>query len=125
MRTWFFALAFLAAFAAGCQPQQQAAGLQIAAYDRALRDAGLHDIRFEKNTRLPPQVQAVAAADVYLAGQHLLICQWAPPKKGEEYRAYFDGYKAQKYTILTNDNLVLVAEPNVQQEILDAFTNLR
>ena len=112
--------------AAACQPQAPKQGLTIADYQNALRDAGMHDVRFERNVQLPKDIIAtVGAADVYVAGQHELIVQRAPGKKGDEVKGFFNGYIVQKWNFYTNDNLILVTEPNVQKELVEVFQQLR
>lgn len=124
MRSLFIFFAFVFTLAA-CQPGNQRVGLTVDDYVRALRDAKMHGIRVEPNRKLAAAYKAPQAVDVYIAGQHFIVIEGMPDLDAKVYESLLRGYEQQKWTVHYNKNLVLVAEPETQKTVIEAFENLR
>lgn len=122
MRWLLFVFLFTAV--AACQPAAQQTGLTIDDYVRALRDRQMHDIRVEPNRKQASSLKAVQAADIYIAGQHLLVIQGEPTLDASKYAGLLQGYTAQQWNVLYNRNLAFVAEPETQKSLIEAFQEL-
>lgn len=110
---------------AACQPGGQKTGLTIDQYVGALRDAKMHGIRVEPNRKLATAYKAPKAVDVYVAGQHFIVIEAPGEVDAKVYDAPLRGYAQQKWTLHYNRNLALVAEPETQKTVIEAFEGLR
>lgn len=123
MRSVLMLLSFVFSIAA-CQPGGQQQGLTVDQYVGALRDAKMHGIRVEPNAKLAAAYKAPKAVDIYVAGQHFIVIEAPGDVDAKVYDAPLQGYAQQKWTLRYNKNLALVAEPETQKTVFDAFEGL-
>jgi hypothetical protein len=121
LSVFLFAIFFLVA----CQQREGEVNFTVKDYVQALKNAQMHNIRTERNKKLKEQMDVAEAADVYVGNQHVIIIQAGPGIEGRRYGGMFEGYSNQGWTREANGNLLLVAEPETQKELIEVFQSLR
>ncbi len=118
----FLVVVLLLSFTA-CTAQQKAPGHTVEDLVSAMRLRDVHRIRIEPNPK-QTKLLKTRVVDMYVGGQQMIVLQAASDVPATNFVDYFGTYRKLGRRILTNQNLLLIVDPNAQKEIQEAFETL-
>jgi hypothetical protein len=110
-------------FATACEAPVERPGLTVEDFTESMRLRNLHRIRVENNPKLSKAL-GTRAVDIYVANQQLIAVQVPFDRDAGAYQSYFDGYTKLNRVVTINRNMLIVADADVQKEIIEAFNRM-